>query len=138
MAKCENCYHAEICKNYPNTGLPPKMRQELVNKGCEHYKDKSLIIELPCKEILAKIGDSMYFITDETDEVIETMVSVIEIDCDGQEWIETVADADDEICSYIYFRFSELGKTLFLTHDEAERALKEREKNGNEMRQMHT
>lgn len=33
MAKCENCYHAEICKNYPNTGLPQKMRNELLDKG---------------------------------------------------------------------------------------------------------
>ena len=47
MAKCENCYHAGVCKNYPCTGLPPKMRQELLDKGCEHYKDKSLIVELP-------------------------------------------------------------------------------------------
>ena len=121
MAKCENCYHYHTCD------LQYRLEDY---QECKYYKNKSLIIELPCKEIFAKIGDSMYFITDETDEVIETMVSVIEIDCDGQEWIETVADVDDEICSYIYFRFSELGKTLFLTHDEAERALKEREKNG--------
>lgn len=121
MAKCENCYHCHTCD------LQYRLEDY---QECKYYKDKSLIIELPCKEILAKIGDSMYFITDETDEVIETMVSVIEIDCDGQEWIETVADVDDEICSYIYFRFSELGKTLFLTHDEAERALKEVRSNG--------
>ena len=121
MAKCKNCYHYHTCD------LQYRLEDY---QECKYYKDKSLIIELPCKEILAKIGDSMYFITDETDEIIETMVSVIEIDCDGQEWIETVADVDDEICSYIYFRFSELGKTLFLTHDEAERVLKERENNG--------
>ena len=129
MAKCENCYHYHICD------LQYRLEDY---QECKYYKDKSLIVELPCKEILAKIGDSMYFITDETDEVIETMVSVIEIDCDGEEWIETVAvdydyEIDDEICSYIYFRFSEFGKTLFLSREEAEKALEEREereKNG--------
>lgn len=46
MAKCENCYHAEICKNYPNTGLPPKMRQELIHKGCEYYINNSDVQEV--------------------------------------------------------------------------------------------
>lgn len=51
MAKCENCYHAEICKNYPNTGLPPKMRQELIHKGCEYYINNSDVQEVVrCKD----------------------------------------------------------------------------------------
>ena len=127
MAKCENCYHAEICKNYPNTGLPPKMRQELVNKGCEHYKDKSLIIELPCR-----VGDTVYCVG------TECLADRNGVKCEKWQAENPSSDCDEEIGCYGYVRFSELGETLCLTHDEAERSLKEREKNGNEMRQMHT
>ena len=63
MNKCENCYHAEVCGNYPNTGLPEKSRQRLLEKGCEHYKDKSLIAELPCR-----VGDVLFTIEYNHDE----------------------------------------------------------------------
>lgn len=41
MSKCEckKCVHNDVCK------------YEVVHstKGCEHYKDKSLCVELPCR-----------------------------------------------------------------------------------------
>lgn len=49
MTKCENCYHYHMCD------LQYRLEDY---QECKYYKDKSLIIELPCKEIFEKIGDS--------------------------------------------------------------------------------
>lgn len=38
MPKCENCYHHDICIFHGASGC----------ERCMHYKDKSLIVELPC------------------------------------------------------------------------------------------
>lgn len=48
MTKCENCYHYHMCD------LQYRLEDY---QECKYYKDKSLIIELPCKEIFEKIGD---------------------------------------------------------------------------------
>lgn len=125
MPKCENCYHFHMCD------LQLRLEEE---QDCNHFKDKSLIYEMPCKEIYENLGGSLYCITDETDEVIEVIVGVIEIDCEGREWIETMAvdydyETEDGIKKYIDFRFADFGKTLFLTREEAEKALRESEKN---------
>lgn len=45
--KCENCYHYDICNG--------RFDVEEYGCRCEDYKDKSLIIELPCK-----VGDTVY------------------------------------------------------------------------------
>ena len=115
MAKCENCYHAEICKNYPNTGLPPKMRQELVNKGCEHYKDKSLIIELPCR-----VGDDLYWISDEN-----------EVECQRNAIVGIVVEDGCFEALDIDGNIDKIGtRYAYLSREEAVRALEESEKNG--------
>lgn len=44
MAKCENCYYRKICINGANYA-----------ENCRHYKDKSLIVEMPCR-----VGDVVY------------------------------------------------------------------------------
>lgn len=46
MKKCENCYHYEVCSDiYDLTD---------VFEDCEHFKGKSLIVELPCE-----VGDTV-------------------------------------------------------------------------------
>lgn len=63
---CKDCYHCEACENR-FAGLKqicvdePVKHLELnpaVEKCCENFKDKSLIIELPCK-----VGDEAYYIS---------------------------------------------------------------------------
>ena len=56
MPKCKNCYHCEICKKYAiKSGVPETMLDKALGEEFEHleghdcYKDKSLIVELPCK-----------------------------------------------------------------------------------------
>ena len=63
---CKDCYHYEACKE-KFAGLKklcvdkPKKHTELdprVENRCQQFKDKSLIVELPCK-----VGETLYCIS---------------------------------------------------------------------------
>lgn len=103
---CENCIHTEIClRAIPN---------------CENYKDESRFIELPCK-----VGDVVWYhkqlMDDKATVVIEhSEVKQISINSHGI-WLVI------EYCHTL--DVADIGKTVFLTPEEAEQALKEREKN---------
>lgn len=51
MEQCKDCLHLEACKQW-YTALPDKY-----HNGCEHFKDRSHFVELPCN-----IGDKIYVI----------------------------------------------------------------------------
>lgn len=125
---CKDCYHYDVCHRRINSidflpvikgkvSMSPIMYNECddVEKYCSYFKDKSLIVELPCK-----VGDKIY--------------------CDGKYFAGHCAGkvmefiADDirtDVCTYhcgeldMIFDFSEFGKTVFLTKEEAEEKLKE-------------
>lgn len=43
MKNCKNCIHKEVCKEYPNEGLPPETRLRLLEeKRCEFWEDETL------------------------------------------------------------------------------------------------
>lgn len=124
MAKCEKCYHAEACGNYPNTGLPEKLRQRQLDKGCENFKDKSLIVELPCR-----VGDTVY--TFSFGKVIEAEVVKIEFTTEAENYGKFIRQRITIIGKDIYqmiIDFCNIGKTVFLSREEAERALEESDK----------
>lgn len=52
MSKCENCIHYDVCNSYvaTNTNFPNV-------DVCDHYKDKSLCVDLPCE-----MDATIYFI----------------------------------------------------------------------------
>ena len=116
--KCENCYHYEACLN-SLSGY--KVLNNTEGFVCEHYKDKSLIVELPCREgdtvwFHKILQDGKYTIVVEEDKVRRFIVTPIEIFA---------------IISYSHaISCDDFGKTAFLSREEAERALEEREKNG--------
>lgn len=105
---CKDCIHFGICKK----GFP-----WADGKGggwCENFKDKSRIVELPCK-----LGDALYRI--HGDKVYDGW-EIVKIEAYMDE-IWYVDDSDN--C----FTEEEIGKTVFITREEAEEALrKEREK----------
>lgn len=45
MAKCENCYHNEMCQALENCNGIMKIPANC----CEYFRDNSLIVELPCR-----------------------------------------------------------------------------------------
>ena len=112
MAKRENCYHARACLNSLSENKGLNNTESFV---CEHYKDKSLIVELPCR-----VGDDLYWISDENEVKCQRNAIVgIVVKDSGFEVLDTDGNIDKIGTRYTY-----------LTREEAERALEEREKNG--------
>lgn len=103
MAKCENCYHRKVCidsANFRNAD------------NCRQHKDKSLIVELPCR-----VGDKVYILIDESEKFGGSYIKeekIVEISTAGRIW------TDD-----CYYDSDDVGKMLFFSREEAERALEE-------------
>ena len=98
MARCRDCYHYEPCMEFSK--IINAARD--VENGCDHFKYRSRIIELPCK-----LGDPVFIIGG------KYRAGRVE------RWINTGK-----------FRLSDLekmGKTVFVTSEEAEAALAGRE-----------
>ena len=106
---CADCIHAEVCAGY-----------EVTMPACKHFADKSLYIKLPCK-----VGDTMFDISEfvydyKMPEMHEDKVEYIELQIDRK---------SGELIFYIngiYWRYFAFGKTVFLSREEAEAALEER------------
>ena len=110
MANCERCYHNKVCingANYKNA------------ESCIHFKDKALITELPCK-----VGDKVFMTTQ--NNILEMEVIQIKI---SAYWtvFDCVHVVYDEYEEFFYER--DIGKSVFLTREEAEAVLEERENN---------
>ena len=82
-------------------------------KECSAFEDKSEWAHLPCK-----VGDKIYFKDDLDDQIKERRVDLI---------IKEVCTTHRNEIDY-GFDFSKFGKTVFLTREEAEKALAERRK----------
>ena len=118
MAKCENCYHRKACidsANYKNS------------ENCRRYKDKSLIVDLPCR-----VGDVLFTIEyncDSESSYIEKIECIsIEIhDCGISIYCKSIER------NYDTYVPEDFGIYVFLSREEAERALEEinNEKNNN-------
>ena len=121
MASCKDCVHVEVCRYYTNelakaNGIPLKVEKIeglLECDDCEHFKDRSRFVELPCER-----GDLVYFI--KARRVMADIVSKFTIDKCGVML--------QRVNGYNLGYTDQLGKRIFLTHEAAEQALKEREK----------
>ena len=147
MATCKDCVHVEVCRYYTNelakaNGIPLKLEEVELLLGCddcENFKDRSRFVELPQSIHLC---DAVHFVLEGLDEidlqeytftvgknaVSDTVQFITEIGTYGF-WVgesprEFAPDYDD------FYHWYELGKTVFLTREEAEQALKERENDG--------
>lgn len=106
---CKDCVHYKPCF-YANID------------NCEYFKDKSKFIELPCK-----VGDKVWCIGTPCggcecyNEIMKEEFIEKCRKCEKAEIIE---------CKFDYDLIGEFGKTVFLTREAAETALKEREQNG--------
>ena len=120
----KDCIHYEACKDiyYPMSTYDEEAKafdESDSCDGCQFYSDKSRFIELPCK-----VGDVVYQVT--RNFISEFRVRFVEIATCGNVFLHT-----DLISGIIYtgdvFSESDIGKTVFLTREEAEKVLKERE-----------
>lgn len=124
MATCKDCLYYEPCsvlnaefKKHPKDFI----ETDLCAKQCTTFKDRSRFVVLPCK-----VGDKLYTIV-RGYKIRKWIVTDIFIS-DYSPLKETVITARDKEGSE-HMRFAEhyLGNTVFLTIEEAEQALKERE-----------
>ena len=108
MSKCIECLHYNICT----------FGKCDIISGCPFYTDRSEWVHLPCK-----VGDKLYEITSRK-TISEYQVTAIHIELFGifVDWKITQGFVDRYISD---MPAGEIGKTVFLTREEAENALKE-------------
>ena len=108
----------------------------------ETAEEEGRLVVLPSTQVYSSLGGYVYYIYDY--EIAECVNCAITIDADGRMWICLAADEDifpyrEPIAEFdtdptdwcqkaIDVLVSEWGKTVFLTHEEAEKALEEMEK----------
>lgn len=130
---CKDCIHYDVCHSRINSidflpvikgkiSISSIMYKECddVEKHCLHFKDKSHIIELPNIEI----GQRLFYIDQYEKRVKSDTVSKLTFEKNDL-GIDTGVWSEDYGFSMF---FSDVGKTLFLTKEEAEAKLKEMEK----------
>ena len=114
MATCKDCVHFEVCRGEYAEGI----EQLLTCDGCEDFKDRSRFVELPCK-----VGDTLFVPT--RNFVSEYKIVSFHV-CGERIWYRTNV-IQGILTRLISDNVEIIGKTVFLTREEAEQALKERE-----------
>lgn len=118
---CDNCVHYWLCHHntYEQAKYFGKDKEIYItiknNSACLFFKDKSRYIELPCK-----VGDTVYSIVEGINRIFIGEVYEYVV---GREHFVFRSTRK----GYLTLAFTELdiGKTVFLTKDEAEKALTE-------------
>lgn len=106
------CYMQEICNN---------LEQYLKEYGCEAFDDRSEWIHSPCN-----IGDVFFRTLPWINKVDKCTVLSLTKKVDE---IWKIGLKSGTFKSVFEITTDDIGKTVFLTHEEAEKALKERESN---------
>ena len=111
MKTCKDCYHFDACVNELGTTKFYKnvIAANNVEKMCPTFKDKSLVLDLPCN-----VWDILFYFDEFYKKIKEYRVTGIDI----------VVSCKSLRGSRHSFSLSSFGKTVFLTRDAAEQALK--------------
>lgn len=126
---CKDCYHCDVCSEKDGTTnfYGKELACNDVEKRCQYFKDKSLIIELPCK-----IGQIVYDVVlcdDDIYRIFEMKISAITPfgslyeSTNRPPFLWNIYLTDNY--SYAYRVFSDIGKKIFFDKSEAEAKLKE-------------
>jgi len=109
MATCKDCLHVEVCEEYGEVF-------SLIKGGkCSLFKDRSRFVELPCK-----LGDTLFVPT--RNFVSEYKIVSFHV-CGEGIWYRTNV-IKGILTRLISDNVENIGKTVFLTLEEAEQALK--------------
>lgn len=120
---CRDCLHYEACKgtyytakDCDNIALYDFDGEMYADSGCEDFTERSEWVHLPCKA-----GDTLYEITSRN-TISEYEVTAIRIELFGIfiDW-KLIQGFVDRYISDV--PAGEIGKTVFLTREEAEKAL---------------
>lgn len=116
---CKDCLHYEACKgtyDILDTTCSGEFDYEEFARSCKNFTDRSEWVHLPCKA-----GDTLYEITSRN-TISEYEVTAIRIELFNVfiDWKLTQGFVDRYISD---MPVGEIGKTVFLTYEEAEKAL---------------
>lgn len=122
MPTCKDCIHGKVCTGRALGGFWN------AEKECRNFKDRSKFIELP---YALKCGDPVYHVVEAekgeasiNGQIICDPMPITEIGSKGF-WISASIVDKTQIDDYI--PYEEIGKTVFLSHEAAAKALKERQ-----------
>lgn len=113
---CKDCIHYDVCKRF-NSNIPEEF--EGIENHCDNFKDKSLVLDLPCK-----VGDTVYY--REGSRLLMGVVRNLSINMKEGLYIVYV-NSEYSLIGIERFGFHMFGNRIFLTKEAAEQALKERE-----------
>lgn len=122
MQTCKKCLHYEVCRlgnlqyQTPYERYETKFIKKLDSSRCGNFKDRSKFVELPCK-----VGDFLY--QPHRNRISKYRIKTITIHMHNYMTIEW------NLYSGIAYKLDgiyadEIGRTAFLTREEAEQALK--------------
>lgn len=119
---CRDCIHFKACYEMARANNADEFNTMYAEK-CEDFSDRSAWVKLPCK-----VGTTVFFVREQTDgkELDIGKISSFGIDGDNVTWIFVRYESD---LFYWWHPITDLNNTVFLSREEAERALKERESN---------
>ena len=119
---CKECIHFDVCENLyeiHGDGLSGE------SHVCDYFADRSQFVELPCR-----VGDKVYF---NNVHLRYARVIAIYIDASGGMFDLDITTNIATATGYEHFinkdyTFEDIGRRLFLTREEAEQALKLKER----------
>ncbi len=115
---CSDCIHIEPCYRHPIEELTNEANgiyEPNAEKWCKWFEDKSKIVELPCK-----VEDTIYFVSENILEIAKGKIKEIIINKHNNK----IMNVDfGYMCKQ--FDIEYVGKTVFLTKEQAEAMLKE-------------
>ena len=105
---CSGFVNSEFCKACTS--------YERYVKSADYLLENGVIVKPP-KELCNKIGDNIFVVAD--GDITEALLLSVGFDCDGNDEVIAISIEEEGICC----RFADVGKTVFLTREEAEQAL---------------
>lgn len=130
---CKDCNHYNVCQDYDN-----RVTLDIYDmaKKCEYFKDKSQIVELPCKVGKFVYADINLFckecLREEVRKLDYICCDVVNVRYDKNMkaliYLRPLYRRDFNSRYHIFVPSSAIGTTVFLTVQEAQEKLKELEK----------
>ena len=129
---CKDCLHYEAHKHFFRSEDYEKdfddyFKDKHIENKCPEFTDRSEWVHLPCK-----VGDTVYCFAEDFGTVLPYFVENINLAYLGDEnelyvcTIEANCNNNDELLDSIDFEPVNIGKTVFLTREGAEKALEEK------------
>lgn len=115
MASCKDCLHVDVCKSKDIFGDMPV---------CSYFKDRTRFVELPCK-----VGDVVYSYCEDLFRIlpyfIEQIIISYDSDSPNNEYVtfNGISSSTSELLADMDFTVDEIGKTVFLTREAAEKSV---------------